>query len=109
MDTDELPSLPNLAKMHAQLAVNSRRVEAVVDARLDGIERLFSATTSEDWDAVVKATRFLANLDPSEIDANVLHTAQQLCKEIGRGKEKMKRPKHLSTLLEACRAVKKRE
>ncbi len=109
MDTDELPSLPNLAKMHAQLAVNSRRVEAVVDARLDGIERLFSATTSEDWEAVAKATKFLASLDPAEIDANVLRTAQQLCEEIGRGEKKMKRPKHLSTLLEACHAVRKKK
>ena len=109
MDTDELPSLPNLAKMHALLAVNNRRVEAVVDARLDAVERLFSATTSEDWEAVAKATKFLAALDPNEIDENILRTAQKLCEEIGREKEKMKRPKHLSTLLEACRAAKKKE
>ena len=43
MDTDRYPSLPDLAQIHARLSANSRRVEAVVDTQLQGIERLLSA------------------------------------------------------------------
>jgi len=75
MDTNQYPSLPNLSQMHSRLASNSRRVEAVVDSQLDGIERLFSAATAEDWEAVAKATRYLADLEPDQIGQRDPHRA----------------------------------
>ncbi len=108
MDTNKYPSLPNLSQMHSRLASNSRRVEAVVDEQLDGIERLFSAATAEDWEAVAKATQYLADLEPDQIDGNVIRTARQLSQEIGSATSDVKRPKHLASLLEACRAVRKK-
>ncbi len=107
MDTNKYPSLPNLSQMHSRLASNSRRVEAVVDGQLDGIERLFSAATAEDWEAVAKATRYLADLEPDQIDGDVIRTARQLSQEIGSASD-VKRPKHLASLLEACRVVRKK-
>lgn len=112
MDTSKYPSLPNLSQMHSRLASDSRRVEAVVDGQLgeqlDEIERLFSAATAEDWEAVAKATRYLADLEPDQIDGNVIRTARQLSQEIGSATSDVKRPKHLASLLEACRAVRKK-
>ena len=108
MDKSEYPSLPKLAQLHTRLASNSRRVEDVVDAQLDGIERLFSATTAEDWPAVVEATRYLASLQPDQICDDVIRTARQLCKELGHSSSSMKQPKHLASLLEVCRAARQR-
>ena len=93
--------------MHAQLAANSRRVEAVVDAQLDGIERLFSAIVAEDWEAVARATRYLAEMDPDQFDRNIIRTAQQLFQELSGSQTEVKQPKHLASLLEACRAMRK--
>jgi len=107
MDTNEYPSLPNLSQMHSRLASNSRRVEAVVDSQFDVIERLFSATMSEDWVAVAKATKYLADLEPDQIDSSVIQSARQLSQEIGSAAN-IKRPKHLASLLEACRAARKK-
>jgi len=108
MDTDEYPSLPNLSQIHSRLASNSRRVEAAIDSQFDGIERLFSATTAEDWEAVAKATKYLANLEPDQIDSRVIRSARRLSQEIGSAASSVKRPKHLASLLEACRAVRKK-
>jgi len=106
MDTNEYPSLPNLSQIHSRLASQSRRVEAVVNSQLDGIERLFSASMAEDWEGVAEASKYLANLEPDQIDSNVIRTARQLSQEIGSASN-IKKPKHLASLLEACRAVRK--
>jgi hypothetical protein len=109
MDTSDYPSLPNLAQMHARLAVDNGRVESMIDAQLDGIERLFVATTAEDWGAVAEVTRQLAEMKPEEISAEVIQNARQLCQELGKMKKKpLKAPKHLANLLAACRAVRQR-
>lgn len=108
MDDSQYPSLPNLALLHAQLARDSRRVEKLVDSQLDEIERLFSAATTEDWEAVARATRSLADLTPDQIGEEVLYTARQLSREIRRSKSHSKKPKHLTSLLNACRAERRR-
>ena len=108
MDNNDYPSLPNLSQIHARLASQSRRVEKVVDCQLDGIERLFSATMAEDWEAVAKATKYLAGLEADQIDISVIQSARQLSQEIGRAVSGVKQPKHLASLLEACRAVRKK-
>ncbi len=105
MDTSEYPSLPNLAQVHARLAANSRRVEAVVDAQLDGIERLFMATTAGDWEAIAQASRYLAKQDPGHLDGEVIRQARQVCDELAQARSRTRPPKHLATLLAACRAV----
>ena len=105
METDDYPSLPQLAKLHARLAVNSRRVEAMVDAQLDAVERFLSATSAEDWEAVAQATRCLANLTPDQIHIDVIHEARLLCEELDQATSGIKRPKHLARLLAACRAA----
>ena len=105
MDTSEYPSLPNLAQVHARLAANSRRVEAVVDAQLDGIERLFTATTAGDWEAIAQASRYLAKQDPAHLDGEVIRQARQVCDELAQARSRTRQPKHLATLLAACRAV----
>jgi hypothetical protein len=105
MDTSEYPSLPNLAQVHARLASNSRRVEAIVDSHLDGIERLFAAATTGDWEAIAQASRYLAKQDPAHLDGEVIRQARQVCDELAQARSRSRPPRHLPTLLEACRSV----
>ena len=72
MDTSEYPSLPNLHQLHVRLAANSLHVEAVIDSQLDGIERLFSASTAQDWPAVAEASRLLAEAKPTQVGPEVI-------------------------------------
>lgn len=108
MDTNDYPSLPNLAQLHARLASNNRRVEALVDAQLDGIERLFSATVAEDWEAVAQASRFLATLRPDQVSPEVIRQARQVAEELGRCGP-ARPPRQLGHLLAACREAKQRK
>jgi len=108
MDTSDYPSLPNLSQLHARLAANSRRVEAVVDSQLDGIERLFSASTAGDWPAVAKASRFLADSPPERVGTDVIRAAQYVIEELSHASGTLNPPKHLATLLAACRCVRKK-
>jgi len=105
MDKSEYPSLPNLAQLHARLAANNRRVASVVDAQLDGIERLFSAATAEDWEGVAAATRYLANQNDERIGGDIVRQAKELCEELKRSQPRAKPPKNLAGLLTACRAA----
>jgi hypothetical protein len=105
MDTSEYPSLPNLAQVHARLAANSRRVEKVVNSHLDGIERLFAAATTGDWEAIAQASRFLAKQDPAHLDGEVIRQARQVCDELAQARLRHQPLRHLSTLLEACRSI----
>ncbi len=107
MDTSEYPSLPDLAQVHARLAANSRRVHSVVEAFLDGIERLFSAASSGDWEAIAQASRYLAKQDPDQVDKEVISQARRVCDELAQARSRTKQPKHLSKLLAACRTVRK--
>ena len=108
MDTTDYPSLPSLTRIHARLAADSRRVEQIVDGQLDAIERLFHATTAEDWAGVTNATRILASLKPEEVGAEVVSEARQLYEELTHSKAGLKQPKHLANLLAACHAVRSR-
>lgn len=107
MDTSDYPSLPKLNQIHARLAANSRRVEAVVDSQMDGIERLFSATTSEDWDAVAEASRYLAALSPEQVGSDVVREARYVFDELSHSSAHTQQPKHLVQLLSACRLARK--
>jgi len=107
MDTSEYPSLPDLSQIHARLAANSRRVESVVDSQLDGIERLFSATTAEDWAAVADASRVLADMTLDQVSSEVICEAQQVFEELCHSPTPTRQPKHLASLLNACRAIRK--
>ncbi len=105
MDTSEYPSLPNLAQVHARLAAQSRRVEQLVDAHLDGIERLFHAATAGDWEAIALASRYLAKQDPTHLDGEVIRQARHVCEELARARSRTRPPKHLASLLAACRSA----
>ncbi len=107
MDTSEYPSLPNLSQLHARLAANSRHIEAVIDSQFDGIERLFSATTAEDWQAVAEASRFLAELKPDRVGPDVIREARYVFDELSHATEGAKQPKHLASLLAACRVARR--
>ncbi len=107
MDTSEYPSLPNLNRLHARLAANSRHVEAVIDSQLDGIERLFSAATAEDWSAVAEASRYLSCLKPGRVGIEVIREARYVFDELRHEAGETKQPKHLQKLLAACRVARK--
>ena len=107
MDTNGYPSLPNLAQVHARLSTNSRRVETVVDAQLGGIEQLLSATIAEDWEGVAQATRYLAEQDPHEVETEIIRNARYVFEELRQTPVGTKKPKHLETLLAACRTTRK--
>jgi hypothetical protein len=99
--------LPNLNRINARLSVNSRRVEAVVDSQLDGIERLFSATTAEDWKGVAEAARLLAQQQSDRLGPEVIRAAQYVFEELAHATHATARqPKHLDRLLAACRLAK---
>ncbi len=108
MDTTDYPSLPSLARIHARLARDCRRVTEIVDGQLDVIEQLFHATTAEDWAGVAKATQILASLEPAEVGAEVVSEARKLSEELTHAQAGLKQPKHLANLLAACRAARSR-
>ena len=103
MDTTDYPSLPNLARMHSRLAADARRVEQLVaSAEFDAIERLFLATTVEDWSGVALACQLLAQLSPTEISPEVFSQAQAVSQELATTTQRT--PPHLPHLLAACHA-----
>ena len=108
MDSSEYPSLPELSQIHARLSANSRRVEAVVDAQLQGIERLLSATIAEDWEAVAEATRYLADQNPEDVGSEIIREARTVYEEMSQAPHATQKPKHLVNLLAACRAARKK-
>lgn len=104
MDPNSYPSLQSLAKSHAQLAANSRRVEKIVEAQLDGIERLFQAATTGNWESIAQASRYLAKQDPAHLDEEVIRHARKLCDELARARARPTEPKSLAKLIVACRS-----
>lgn len=124
MDTSDYPSVPNLSQLHARLAANSRHVEAVMNSQIDGIEQLFTATTAQDWPAVAEASRYLAGLEPDRVGVDVIREARYVFEELSHGIEghdteghgaeshgaeaSKKQPKHLASLLIACRDARKK-
>lgn len=108
MDRNSYPSLQSLAQTHARLAANARRVEEIIDSQLDGIERLFTAATTGDWEAIAQASRYLAKQDPAHIDVEIIRQARKLCDELAHARSKKCGPKHLATLIDACRNVRRK-
>ena len=95
--------------MHSRLALDSRRVELVVDAQLDVIERLFCATTAEDWPGVAQASKMLSELALlDKVGPEVVREAKLVYEEMTYPATEMRQPKHLAQLLAACRAVQSR-
>lgn len=109
MDQHSYPSLPSLSQTHARLAANARRVEAVVDSQLDGIERLFTVATTGDWEAIAQASRYLARQDPAEVDGAVIREARKLCDELAHSNARKSGPKQLANLIDACRASRQKQ
>src|SRR3990170_3086507 len=79
MDLTEYPSLGRLAFFSAQLAGQNRRVEAVVDDKLDEVERLFRAVAERDWDAVLRVSEALSAQKMDRADRAVVRTAKMVC------------------------------
>ncbi len=107
MDTSHYPSLPYLGQVNARLRRNNHRVEAAIDAQLDEIERLFHAATVEDWSAIADASRELADSVPELVGNAVIREAQAVCNELNDIASGANKPKHLDSLLDACRCVRK--
>ena len=82
VDTNEYPSLGRLARMNAQLAAQSARVEAIVAAQLDNVERLFRAATNHDWEAVARVSQDLARQPAAIRDAAVMRSAGKVCEAL---------------------------
>ena len=109
MESQAYPSLQSLNRAHGRLAINARRVTQIVNTQLDGIERLFNAAISGDWEAIAQASRFLARQEPNSLDAVVIHEARKLCEELAATRSRISGPKHLASLIEACRNVRQRQ
>jgi hypothetical protein len=100
------PSLANLAWMNAQLAVEARRVESLVDAQLDEVERLFRAAASQDWDAIARATRDLASRRINPANKVLVQSARGVRDALRRDPSGGRASLRLAELLAACRSTK---
>jgi hypothetical protein len=107
MDTSHYPSLGQLARASAQLAVHNRRVEAVIDAQLDDFERLFRAAAERDWDAVLRVSEELASQLKESLDESVVRTALEVCQALRRDPSGTRAQQPLGELLNACRTAKR--
>lgn len=108
MDTSDYPSLAQLSRLNAQLAIHCARVDAVINGQLDVVERLFRAATEQDWDAVARASQALA-LEPVDAENSaVVQTAWRVYESLRRDPSGGKAASKLAALLAACRAKKPR-
>jgi hypothetical protein len=112
MDSTEYPSLGRLAVLNAQLARQSRAVEAVVDGQLDHVERLFRAAAARDWDAVLQISELLiaevqsgGEFQGSD-DRGIVRSARELCDVLRRDASAPNVSTQLAELLSACRSAK---
>ena len=108
MDTTDYPSFDLLARMNAQLAANSARVDAIVSAQLDSVERLFRAATTRDWDAVARASDALARQAEATQNRALSRSARAVVEALRLDPTGTKASRPLSDLLSACRAAKLR-
>jgi hypothetical protein len=108
MDTSDYPSLSQLARLNAQLASHCARVDAVINAQLDSVERLFRAATRLDWDAVARASHDLARQPINGENHAVVQSAWRVCEALRRDPSGTKAKSGLSALLSACRSAKTR-
>ena len=108
MDASDYPSLSRLARLNAQLAANSVRVSAIVNAQLDSVERLFRAATAHDWDAIARVSGDLAKQPVDDHNSAVVRSAAKVCESLRRDPSGAKAAGRLATLLSACRTAKAR-
>jgi hypothetical protein len=108
MDTTDYPSLSQLARLNAQLAMHCARVDALIGAQLDSVERLFRAATNLDWDGVARASHDLARQPIDGQNNAVVQSAWRVCEALRRDPSGGKAQSRLATLLSACRAAKTR-
>jgi cobalamin biosynthesis Mg chelatase CobN len=106
VDTTDHPSLGRLSHLNAQLATQNRRIEALVSAQLDHVERLFRAATRHDWTAVEQASRELAKQPAEGENAAVVRAATQVCDALRLDASGAKATRPLAKLIDACRMVK---
>lgn len=108
MDATDYPSLGRLARMNAQLAAQSARVQAIVAAQLDEVERLFRAATNHDWEGVARASQELANKSPSGDNTALIRSASKVCEALRRDPTGTKAAQPLAKLLTLCRTAKQK-
>jgi hypothetical protein len=108
LDTTDYPSLSQLARLNAQLAVHCARVDAIINAQLDSVERLFRAATNLDWDGVARASQDLARQPVNGDNNAVVQSAWRVCEALRLDPSGRKAGSRLAALLSACRAVKSR-
>lgn len=106
MDMHDYPSLGRLARLSAQLATQSARVTAIVDAQLDEVERLFRAAVKPDWHEVASAVQHLASQPRSPENAALIRSAAKVRDALRTDPTGAKAARSLAKLLDACRATK---
>lgn len=106
MESTDYPSLGNLARMSAQLAVHGRRVEALVDEQLDEVERLFRAAASQDWDAIARASADIAGRKVDPVNKALVQTARKVRDALRRDPSGARASTRLAELLSVCRSAK---
>jgi len=104
MDTSEYPSLAQIARLNAKLAVHCSRIDAVIDGQLDAVERLFRAAADHDWDAVSRASQQLAAQQVDGENSTVVQTAWRVFTSLRRDPTGSGSAGKLAALLSACRA-----
>lgn len=108
MDTSDYPSLAQLSRLNAQLAVHCSRIDAVINGQLDVVERLFRAATDHDWEAVARASQDLALQPVDSENTTIVQSAWRVCEALRRDPSGGKAGSKLAMLLSACRATKAR-
>ena len=108
MDATDYPSLEAIARMNGQLAVGAARVDAIVSAQLDSVERLFRAAHSRDWDAVARASEALARQAEAAKNRTVGKSARAVCDALRMDPTGTKTASKLADLLSVCRAARLR-
>lgn len=108
MDTSEYPSIAQIRRMNAQLAADAARVEALITAQLDYVERLVRAASNHDWDAVARASDALARQAEAAQDRTLSKSARAMCDALRRDPSGAKAERTLTELLGVCRDKKLR-
>ena len=106
MDTTDYPSVGSLAGLNSLLGVEARRVEALMDAHLDGFERLFRAATAGDWETLSRATNELAAQRVDAKNKAVVQSSRKVRDSLRRDPTGAKAGRRLADLLSACREAK---
>ncbi len=108
MDAHDYPSLGRLARLNAQLAVQTARIESLVAAQLDDVERLFRAATEHDWDVVARLSQALAARPLDGDNKAMVRSAGRVCDALRRDPSGAKARRPLAKLLHECRSAKSR-